>query len=42
MMETSGSSGAFLSMLGQPVAVAADPEKLQQLVDMGFDREKAR
>lgn len=41
MMEENGGPGGFLSMLGHPAAVAADPEKVQQLVDMGFEKARA-
>lgn len=41
MMEENGGPGGLLSMLGHPIPVAADPEKVQQLVDMGFERERA-
>jgi len=41
MMEGSGGSNSLLTMLGQSITVTADPEKVQQLVDMGFERDRA-
>ena len=41
MMESGGNSSLFLSLMGRPAPVVADPEKIQQLVDMGFDRDMA-
>jgi len=41
MLEAHGGPGAFLSMLAPPPTVPPEPEKVQQLVDMGFPKERA-